>query len=139
MEYKLTGWSNRRSLRSPSFYISPGGYRMYIRIYPRQNEDNFYVHVGVTLGDYDDKLPWPFKLKHRVNILDQMSSEVGAQEDISSRVWDPTLLCSEFNWQKPTTGDNYECVGLGFPHSVIRSRNYIRDDTIIIKLTVYLD
>ncbi|PSN57800.1 hypothetical protein C0J52_04357 [Blattella germanica] len=139
MEYKLTGWNHRRSLRSPSFYISPGGYRMYIRMFPHQNEENVYVHVGVTRGDYDDNLPWPFKLKHRINILDQISPEIGAQEDISSRVWDPTVLCSGFNWQKPTTGDNYECVGLGFPHNVIRSRNYIRDDLIIIKLTVYLD
>ncbi|XP_069679687.1 TNF receptor-associated factor 6 [Periplaneta americana] len=139
MDYKLKGWNHRRSLRSPSFYISPGGYRMYIRVYPRQNEENVYVHVGLTRGDFDDNLPWPFKLKHRVNILDQVSSEDGAQEDISSRVWDPTVLCSGFNWQKPTTGDNYECVGLGFPHSVIRSRDYIRDDSIVIKLTVYLD
>ena len=138
MEYKLTGWNHRQSLRSPSFYISPGGYRMYIRIYPRQNEENVYIHVGVTQGDFDDSLPWPFKLKHRVNILDQASPEDG-QEDISSRVWDPTVLCSGFNWQKPTSGDNYECVGLGFAHSVIRSRHYIRDDSIIIKLGVYLE
>lgn len=111
---------------------------MYIRVYPRQNEENVYIHVGVTRGDFDDSLPWPFKLKHRVNVLDQVSSEDG-QEDISSRVWDPTMLCSGFNWQKPTSGDNYECVGLGFAHSVIRSRHYIRDDAIIIKLSVYLD
>ena len=138
MEHKLTGWNHRRSLRSPSFYISPGGYRMYIRIYPRQNEENVYIHVGVTQGDFDRSLPWPFKLKHRVNILDQVSPEDG-QEDISSRVWDPTVLCSGFNWQKPTSGDNYECVGLGFAHSVIRSRHYIHDDSIIIKLGVYLE
>lgn len=138
MEHKLTGWNHRRSLRSPSFYISPGGYRMYIRIYPRQNEENVYIHVGVTQGDFDNSLSWPFKLKHRINILDQVSSEDG-QEDISSRVWDPTVLCSGFNWQKPTSGDNYECVGLGFAHSVICTRHYIHDDSIIIKLSVYLD
>lgn len=138
MEYKMTAWNHRQSLRSPSFYISPGGYRMYIHIYPRQNDENVYIHVGVTQGDFDNSLPWPFKLKHRINILDQVSSEDG-QEDISSRVWDPAVLCSGFNWQKPTSGDNYECVGLGFAHSVIRTRHYIRDDSIIIKLSVYLD
>lgn len=25
MDYKMTGWSPRRSLRSPSFYVWPGG------------------------------------------------------------------------------------------------------------------
>lgn len=25
MDYKMTGWNHRRSLRSPSFYVWPGG------------------------------------------------------------------------------------------------------------------
>ena len=37
------------------------------------------------------------------------------------------------------TGDNHECVGLGFPTEDLRGQNFIRDDSIIIKLTVYLD
>lgn len=48
MEYKLTSWGPRRSLRSPSFYIFEYGYMMYIRLYPRQNGQNVYAHVGLT-------------------------------------------------------------------------------------------
>lgn len=111
---------------------------MYMRIFPRQEEENFYIHAGITKGDFDDLLQWPFPLKHKVHILDQ-TKEGRTFEDIASRIWDPNKLCSEFNWQKPIKGDNYECVGLGFPHDVLHQREYIRKDTVVIKLTVYLD
>ena len=44
----MTSWGPRRSLRSPSFYIFEYGYMMYIRLYPRQNGQNVYAHVGLT-------------------------------------------------------------------------------------------
>ncbi|XP_066995285.2 uncharacterized protein [Anabrus simplex] len=136
MEYKLTGWDPRRSLRSPSFYVSQGGYRMYLRLHPRQGGENVYVHAGLTRGDFDQSLSWPFKLKLRVHVLDQATDST---EDVVSRLWDPMHLCSGFNWQRPVSGDNYECVGLGFPQDVLRSRSYIWNDSIVVKLTVFLD
>lgn len=48
MEYKLKSWGPRRSLRSPSFYIFEYGYMMYMRLFPRQNGQNVYTHVGLT-------------------------------------------------------------------------------------------
>jgi hypothetical protein len=39
----------------------------------------------------------------------------------------------------PTNGDNYECVGLGFPIDLLRTRKYIVDDSVVLRLTVYLD
>ncbi|XP_046457190.1 uncharacterized protein LOC124204189 [Daphnia pulex] len=136
MEYKLKSWGPRRSLRSPSFYIFEYGYMMYIRLFPRQNGQNVYAHVGLTKGDYDEALEWPFILKHRISILDQVSSPF---QDISSRVWDPKILCSGWNWKRPATGDNHECVGLGFPTEDLRAQHFLRDDNLLIKLTVYLD
>jgi hypothetical protein len=137
MSNKLNNWEPRRSIRSPSFYISPGSYKMYIRLYPRQNGKNVYIHVGLTKGDYDNQIKWPFILKHRITVLDQRMDNI---QDIHSRVWDPTVLCSGFNWKKPNiNNDNHECVGLGFPQDVARSRDYIAYNTLVVKLTVYLD
>ncbi|KAF4531425.1 hypothetical protein B566_EDAN004193 [Ephemera danica] len=136
MYTKLQRWESRRSIRSPSFYISPSSYKLYIRLYPRQNSKNVYLHVGLTRGEYDAMLDWPFKLKHRITVLDQREESV---QDIFSRIWDPTVLCSGFNWKRPLAGDNHECVGLGFPHEVLKSRNYILGNTMVVKLTVYLD
>ncbi|XP_059474634.1 TNF receptor-associated factor 6-like isoform X2 [Neocloeon triangulifer] len=138
MQNKLKNWEPRRSVRSPSFYISAGSYKMYLRMFPRQNNGkNVYLHVGLTKGDHDTVLRWPFRLKMRVSVLDQRIEHV---QDINSRVWDPSVLCSEFNWKRPTANaDNHECVGLGFPHEVLASRDYVVRNTIIIKFTVYLD
>lgn len=105
-------------------------------------------------GEYDEALEWPFVLKHRITFLDQSSPPY---QDIVSRVWDPKvmrcnqfaveqlnreskqILCSAWNWKRPASGDNYECVGLGFPTDDLKGHNFIRDDSIVIKLTVYLD
>ncbi|KAB7498728.1 hypothetical protein Anas_02421 [Armadillidium nasatum] len=85
---------------------------------------------------YDDSLEWPFKLKHKIQVLDH---DVPG-EDLFSRVWDPKELCSGWNWRKPDPlGDNYECVGLGFPQDTIYSRNYLHNNSITVKLTVFLD
>ena len=48
VDYKLKSWGQRRSLRSPSFYIFTYGYMMYLRLYPRHNSSNVYIHVGLT-------------------------------------------------------------------------------------------
>lgn len=132
--YKMENWGRRRSLRSNSFYIFQNGYKMYLRIFPNQQGENFYIHVGLTQGDYDNSLQWPFNLKHQVRILDHSSPA----EDLVSRLWDPTQLCSEWHWRRPASGDNYECVGLGFTKDTLQSRNYIINDAVVIKLTVLL-
>ena len=54
-------------------------------------------------------------------------------------MWDPTQLCSGWNWRKPDSGDNFECVGLGFPQNVLDTKGYINNDAITIKLTVHLE
>nr|XP_045582516.1 uncharacterized protein LOC123745740 [Procambarus clarkii] len=134
INYKMSNWGRQRSLRSESFYVFQEGYRMYMRIYPNHRGENVYVHVGLTEGDYDSTLDWPFKLKHRINILDHGFDP----EDLTSRIWDPTQLCSGWHWRRPGSGDNYECVGLGFTKETLRSRNYINNDAVVIKLTVFL-
>jgi hypothetical protein len=138
MSFKLNNWSNKRSLRSNSFYIYPRGYRMYLKIIPRYSAATMYIHVGLTKGDHDEDLEWPFAYKMRVQVLDQDESKP-RPHDLKSRIWDPKELCSGTNWRKPLVGDNPECVGLGFPHSVIKTPDYIWNDRIIIKLTVNLD
>lgn len=90
--------------------------------------------IAPSAGDYDDMLEWPFKLKHKIQILDHYVPG----KDLSSRIWDPKELCSGWNWKKPE-GDNYECVGLGFPQETVQSRHYLHNDSITIKLTVFID
>ncbi|GLH05414.1 Uncharacterized protein GBIM_11017, partial [Gryllus bimaculatus] len=116
-------------------YFWRGGYRMYLRLFPRRAGVNVYVHAGLTPGAFDHLLSWPFALKLRMSVLEQAA---GASEDVASRVWDAAELCSGFNWQRPLQGDSYECVGLGLPHNLLRSRRYVWRDSVLIKLSVFL-
>ena len=59
-------WGPRRSLRSPSFYIFEYGYMMYIRLFPRQNGQNVYAHVGLTKVRLLDVLSEPQILLHNI-------------------------------------------------------------------------
>ncbi|ODN04399.1 TNF receptor-associated factor 6 [Orchesella cincta] len=138
MAYKLNNWNQHRVLRSNSFYIYPRGYRMYVKIIPKYSSTTMFLHVGITKGEHDETLDWPFSFKMRIHVLDQDESK-GRVQDLKSRMWDPKELCSGSNWQKPVVGDNPECVGLGIPHDVIKTGEYIWNDRIVIKLNVYLD
>lgn len=83
MSYKLSSWSLRRALQSSSFYIYPRGYRMYLKVIPRYTSQTMYVHTGLTKGDYDDWLSWPFENKLRISVL---STEDGTgASDLKSR------------------------------------------------------
>ncbi|XP_046658494.1 TNF receptor-associated factor 6-A isoform X2 [Homalodisca vitripennis] len=122
-------------LRSPSFYVNQQ-YRMYIKLLPHQDKGSVYVHVGLTHGHYDNLLPWPFRLRHRVSVVDQTLQE---PQDLASRIWDPTVLCSVSDWRQPLpTRDNDECVGFGFTQSTIFSQDYVHNDSIILRLDVFL-
>lgn len=120
MEYKLSSWGPRRSLRSPSFYIFTYGYMMYLRMYPRQNGQNVYIHVGLTKVlfrirgsiSYDHIvyctqvillflfLPWILKgeydeaLEWPFTLRHRISvlDQSALPQDIISRVWDPKVL-----------------------------------------------
>ncbi|XP_043199231.1 hornerin-like isoform X1 [Amphibalanus amphitrite] len=131
----MATWENHHSLRSPSFYVFRGGYRMYIRVFPSRQGGNVYLHTGLTQGEYDDQLQWPFEMRLRLSLLDHSS----LQHDIRSRIWDPRRLCSRWNWQKPRRRDNFECVGLGFPQSLLDTQRFLLDGAVLIKLEVFLE
>lgn len=132
---KVSRQDQHVAFRSPSFYVN-NGYRMYVKLFPHQNKGNIYIHVGLTKGRYDDLLAWPFKLKHRVTLIDQTERSA---EDITSRVWDPSTLCSPQDWQRPVRSkDNEECVGFGFNKTLMAKQNYVHDDCILIKLDVFM-
>jgi len=91
--------------------------------------------IPLPTGDYDDALEWPFSLDMQVSVLDHSS----IPDDIQSREWEPRELCSGLHWQRPVTGDNRICVGLGFAQDDLDVSNFINDGGITIKFTIFLD
>ena len=64
---------------SPSFYSSPGGYKMCIRVVANGDgqgkETHISVYAVVMKGDYDDSLEWPIKGTVIVELLNQLQDD----------------------------------------------------------------
>ncbi|XP_034179099.1 uncharacterized protein LOC117603754 isoform X2 [Osmia lignaria lignaria] len=121
---KLARWKTARSERSSTFYVGQNGYAMYIKVTPRYFPDGtVFIGVGLTRGRHDSILKWPFPHKIRLEVLDHSFEQL--RQDRRSRIWDPSMLCSEYFWGRPKlTGesDNPECVGLSISRQVLFSK-----------------
>ncbi|XP_046614968.1 uncharacterized protein LOC124302645 [Neodiprion virginianus] len=157
---KMSQWGSRGYLRSPNVQVGPRGYAMYLKVIPRDVQgDKVFVSVGagLTRGEYDASLTWPFALKYRVEILDH--SEEGYRHDLSGATFDPLDYRHYAGlWKRPITtlgnDDNIALVNIKIPANIILdsvnrrsdyfsssdngNRKYLWQGSLLIKLTVYL-
>ena len=69
VDEKLFLWETGRSERSPIFYIGDSRYAMVLRITPRSfYNDRIFISGGLTKGEYDDKVVWPFLLQTQIEV-----------------------------------------------------------------------
>ncbi|XP_072051481.1 TNF receptor-associated factor 3-like [Amphiura filiformis] len=123
-----------RSLYSQPFYTSRNGYKMCARICLNGDGMGKGTHVSlffvVMRGDYDAFLPWPFRQKVTLMLLDQ---ETGRHHLSDSFRPDP--MSSSF--QRPTTEMN---IASGCPlfanQTVLKDQMYVKDDVVFIKVIV---
>lgn len=78
-------------------------------------------------GDFDARLEWPFAHRLRLSVLDQTDV---APEDIVSRVWDDVRCGGD--------GGGGVCASMEFRHDVLTYRRYAAGDTLLVKLTVFV-
>lgn len=122
------------SIYSPPFYTSRNGYKLCARAYLNGDGPTGkgkYVSLFIVLmrGEYDALLSWPFRQRITFKLLDQeLISDV-------TETFRPDPNSSSF--QRPRSEMN---IASGCPHfcshNLLRSRGYIRDDTIFIKVIV---
>ncbi|XP_042194173.1 TNF receptor-associated factor 3 [Callorhinchus milii] len=122
------------SLYSQPFYTGYFGYKMCARVYLNGDGMGKGTHLSlffvVMRGEYDALLPWPFKQKVTLMLLDQ-----GAEESHLGDAFKPDPNSSSF--KRPLGEMN---IASGCPlfvtQTVLESRTYIKDDTIFIKVSV---
>ena len=81
MVFKMTGYNARKATHdwfcSDSFYTSPGGYKMCIKVVPNGDGSGFGTHVSVYAklqeGAYDASLSWPFMGSVTFMLLNQLA------------------------------------------------------------------
>ncbi|XP_067895067.1 TNF receptor-associated factor 3 isoform X2 [Heterodontus francisci] len=122
------------SLYSQPFYTGYFGYKMCARVYLNGDGMGKGTHLSlffvVMRGEYDALLPWPFKQKVTLMLLDQ-----GPTNRHLGDAFKPDPNSSSF--KKPIGEMN---IASGCPlfvaQTVLESGTYIKDDTIFIKVVV---
>ncbi|XP_061750863.1 TNF receptor-associated factor 3 isoform X2 [Nerophis ophidion] len=122
------------SLYSQPFYTGYFGYKMCARVYLNGDGMGKGTHLSlffvVMRGEYDALLPWPFKQKVNLMLMDQ-----GPARKHLGDAFKPDPNSSSF--RRPAAEMN---IASGCPlfvsQSVLESASYIKDDTIFIKVTV---
>ena len=122
------------SLYSQPFYTSRFGYKMCARVYLNGDGMGKGSHMSlffvVMKGEFDALLPWPFKQRVTMTLVDQEKNETHISDSFR-----PDSNSSSF--RKPQTDMN---IASGCPlfasHAVVESRKYLFEDAIFIKFTV---
>lgn len=124
------------SVYSQPFYTSIYGYKMCARVYLNGDGmgkgSHLSIYFVVMRGEYDVLLPWPFKQRVTLYLLDV----TGSQQHIKD-TFRPDPQSSSF--RRPVGDMN---VASGSPlfaaQSVVESSKYLNDDTIYIRVSVDL-
>ena len=124
------------SLYSPPFYTSPAGYKVCARLYPNGDGIGKGTHLSlffvVMKGDFDALLPWPFRQKVSLMLLDQ--NTVNPRNAIETFRPDP----SSSSYQRPQQEMNVASgCPLFLPLSSLAHCSYLRDDTLFFKIVIH--
>ena len=126
------------SIYSTPFYTARAGYKMCVRIYLNGDGMGKGTHISlffvIMRGQYDAILPWPFKQKVTLMLLDQNNRE----HVIDAFRPDP----SSSSFRRPQSAMNVASgVPLFCPLSRLEDRRfaYIKEDTMFFKVIVDCD
>ena len=128
-------YENNKMLKSVPFYTAKQGYKLRLCIKPNgdQTKRNKYLSVYVLLmkGNYDGMLPWPFRKKVTLTLIDQVSPPVLRWNVESS-------LHVAFLTGKPKTEEVDESQGIlrFISHTQLNSRCYLMDDTLFLQVKI---
>ncbi|CAL1543412.1 unnamed protein product [Lymnaea stagnalis] len=142
-QYQMKAVSGEPSmLHSPPFYTSPWGYKMCIRANITTNspdDPGYYLSLFVHFmqGHNDTYLSWPFSGKIVLSIIDQNPDQTSCNHITETLIAKPHLAA----FQRPTTHRNHK--GFGYIEFLslgsLRTRNYLKDDTVVIRAEVTQD
>ena len=150
--WKITGFQavhnravtgEQEVILSEPFYLSKNGYKLRIKLMPNGGSSTdldvnnnakgrfLSVYIKVIPGEYDSVLPWPFKEKICVALIDQEASQ-GKRVNISRVVNFEAFQGYHRPLSEPENG-------LGFPdfvhQSVLKTQSYLKNNTIFIMVS----
>ena len=116
---------------SPPFYTRPGSYKMCIRVDASgRGDDAVSVYASLMKGRNDDNLPWPFKEKITITLLNQMA-------DMNHHT--RTGSIPQDNEASRRVVDDERAHGYGYPKFIKHSQlepYYLKDDCLYFRIEV---
>ena len=119
----------KRSKDSDPFYTDKtGSYGYKLKARFGHIGDYRQVFLVAMKGEYDGILPWPFKHKVEIRLIDQ-------QEDPLKRENITHVLIRENGFPRPVTGENRD-FAFFISHQTLHSRRYLKDDTLFLQFEI---
>ena len=125
-------------LVSLPFFTSECGYKLQASLFLNGNgggeDSHLSIYIKVLPGEFDSILKWPFRHTISFTLLDQNPDRNSAVNIVESFIPDPSWP----NFQRPSQTEDPDQLGFGFPkfvpHGMLKLRNYLKDDTLFIKI-----
>ncbi|KAM7315772.1 hypothetical protein ISCGN_005555 [Ixodes scapularis] len=120
---------------SEKFYLTNGGYRVMLRLYPEKTRGFIGLYVVFTRGAYDSVLDWPFTQKYELVLVDQKD----ATADITHTTF-AASGCPDIALQKPMQEFAEWSCGESqmVSHDVLDGDEYVLKGTIRVRFRVFL-
>ena len=137
MVFKMTGYNARKAAGdefwSDSFYTSPGGYRMWIRVAANGagsgSGTHVSVHTGLLEGAYDASLSWPFMGTVTFTLLNQLADDNHHSMTVEYETKYNANIGSNWGYE--------QFISLSaLSHDPVKNTQYLKNDTLYFRLTV---
>ncbi|XP_020603685.1 TNF receptor-associated factor 3-like [Orbicella faveolata] len=138
-ENKLRQGKNKEKRLIDSFPFYAYGYKLMLRLYPDGDgageNTHLSIFIAVMKGEYDAILPKGFTKRVKITLIDQQDNPNERQNVVMGFNADPP----EKSFERTAEGEIR--LGWGFPqfvsHNDLRTRRFLVDDTLFIKVQVY--
>ena len=138
LKFKLTNYQenkeNNERVLSPSYYTSPNGYHMALKVNVNGHGAGKGTHVSVLApilkGQYDDHLKWPFIGKIMFVLLNQLEDKNHHQYTME--------LTAENNAQAggPVWGYQQFIRHSALDYDAVNNTQYLKDNTLYFRMSV---
>ena len=147
MKYKFTTFDQHKTandkIYSPTFYTSPGGYKMCISVHANGDGEGkgkgtcISVYANLMKGENDNHLPWPFTGTVTVELLNQLEDKNHHSKNMT---FFPDKVSSKrvVNEERSTSGLGHSCY---ISHSKLvynaaKNCQYLKYDCLYFRISV---
>ena len=137
LTFKLTEYQKKKDnneiTKSTSFYTSPEGYHICLRVDANGNGDGKQTHVSVFVeileGKHDNTLKWPFTGTYVFEILNQLEDKNHHTKTLNITSTHKLSVGSDWGYPKFISHSKLS-------HNPSNNTQYLKDDTLYFRLTV---